>query len=99
MNQLLKYVQSSLSRNGDKKESFRGPRTLAELKDFVKDISATNSDMEEDDDISVVELDKDNFEDEIETGTAVVQFYADWCRHCKKLLYTWELLAERYKGS
>ena len=78
---------------------FKGARTLAELKEFVKDERiVTGQDMSEDEEISVVELDRDNFEEEIKTGFAFVHFYTDWCRHCKTLAVTWELLAEKYQG-
>ena len=78
---------------------FKGARTLAELKDFVKDEKAfTGLDASEDEDKAVVELDRDNFEAETKTGLVVVHFYTDWCRHCKSLARTWEILAEKYQG-
>lgn len=78
---------------------FKGARTLAELKDFVKDEKAfTGFDASDDEDKAVVELGRDNFEEEIRTGFTFVHFYTDWCRHCKSLEKTWELLAEKYQG-
>ena len=86
-------------RNGEKLDMFKGARTLAELKDFVKDEKAfTGLDSSDDEETAVVKLDRDNFEEETGTGFAFVHFYTDWCRHCKSLEKTWELLAEKYQG-
>ena len=46
----------------------------------------------------VAVLDRDNFEDRIEeAGLAFVMFHTDWCRHCKPLASTWEMLASQYR--
>lgn len=93
------YPSLHYFRNGEKLDMFKGARTLAELKDFVKDEKAcTGFDASDDEDKAVVELGRDNFEEEIRTGFAFVHFYTDWCRHCKSLEKTWELLAEKYQG-
>jgi thiol-disulfide isomerase/thioredoxin len=100
---VLDLIQELLTldcfRKGEKLDMFKGARTLAELKDFVKDEKAfTGFDASDDEDKAVVELGRDNFEEEIRTGFAFVHFYTDWCRHCKSLEKTWELLAEKYQG-
>ena len=78
---------------------FKGARTLAELKEYIKDERIISGlDTLDDEEISVVELDRDNFEGEIKIGFAFVHFYTDWCRHCKTLAATWELLAQKYQG-
>ena len=86
-------------RDGAKLDVYRGARTLAELKEFVKSEKAsTGIDTSEDEDEAVVELDKENFEEETKTGVVFVHFFTDWCSHCKSLAKTWELLAEKYQG-
>ena len=91
---ILSYV-----RNGAKLDIFKGARTLAELKEFVKNKKAfTGNDSSDDEDEAVVKLYRDNFEEETNSGVAFVHFYTDWCTHCKSLAKTWEKLAEKYQG-
>ena len=43
-------------------------------------------------------LDRDNFKDVVEeAGLVMIMFQADWCRHCKPLALTWEVLATQYR--
>eukprot|EP01062_Namystynia_karyoxenos_P071119 TRINITY_DN66533_c0_g1_i1.p1 TRINITY_DN66533_c0_g1~~TRINITY_DN66533_c0_g1_i1.p1 ORF type:complete len:503 (+),score=123.12 TRINITY_DN66533_c0_g1_i1:80-1510(+) len=47
----------------------------------------------------VLTLDSINFAASIGSGPALVQFYAPWCAHCKKLAPEWNAAAGELKGS
>eukprot|EP01088_Endostelium_zonatum_P020588 TRINITY_DN7663_c0_g1_i1.p1 TRINITY_DN7663_c0_g1~~TRINITY_DN7663_c0_g1_i1.p1 ORF type:complete len:108 (+),score=17.39 TRINITY_DN7663_c0_g1_i1:26-349(+) len=47
---------------------------------------------------SVIELDESNFESRTFKGTWLVEFYAPWCGHCKKLIPTYEEVATNLEG-
>jgi len=46
----------------------------------------------------VVVLTDGDFADKVKTGTWLIEFYAPWCGHCKRLVPVWDQLAKEAKG-
>ena len=46
----------------------------------------------------VVKLNENNFNETTSTGTVLIDFYADWCGPCKRMMSTLDSVADKLKG-
>jgi len=80
-------------------EDYSGGRELADLVDFVNRKAGTKARIKAPHSDTVV-LTDDNFESIVldSKKNVLVEFYAPWCGHCKKLAPDWEKLGQTFQG-
>ena len=103
------WPQLDIYKNGELVDTFRKSRELDLLKEYLKEYIDTEIPTHpplaqktqtriSNPDGKVLQLDAQNFSNEIKNGGAFVKFFAPWCGHCKKLAPTWTRLAEQMKN-
>ncbi|CRK94612.1 CLUMA_CG008112, isoform A [Clunio marinus] len=89
----LPYVMKD-GNSGELLKVYSGPQDFKSLKDFcVIHLDKEYRKIE----FTVPLLSADNFEESIKSGTCFVDFYAEWCIHCREIKSTLNLLHEHYQ--
>lgn len=80
-------------------EDYDGGRTAKDLVEFINDKAGLRKKIKEPVD-AVVTLTSSNFEQMVldPNKAALVEFFAPWCGHCKKLKPKYQKLAEIFEG-
>eukprot|EP01138_Halocafeteria_seosinensis_P006675 gb/GECG01006823.1/.p1 GENE.gb/GECG01006823.1/~~gb/GECG01006823.1/.p1 ORF type:complete len:367 (+),score=70.44 gb/GECG01006823.1/:1-1101(+) len=80
-------------------EDYDGGRTAKDIAEFINDKTGLKKKVKEPSD-AVVDLTSTNFEQNVldPSKAALVEFFAPWCGHCKKLKPIYQQLAEVFEG-
>ena len=80
-------------------ESYEGGRTAKDMAEFINDKTGLKRKVKEPTDAGV-DLTSTNFQDNVlnPNKAALVEFFAPWCGHCKKLKPIYQQLAEVFEG-
>ncbi|XP_076082915.1 thioredoxin domain-containing protein 5-like [Mytilus galloprovincialis] len=99
------YPTLIVYKNGEMKEEYSGGRDLPSLETFLDKFVFTGdmkeelpSEIVEEFNSPVLDLDTASFQPTISEGVTFVKFFAPWCGHCKSLAPTWEDLSKRFEG-
>ncbi|CAG2247299.1 ERP46 [Mytilus edulis] len=99
------YPTLIVYKNGEMKEEYSGGRDLPSLETFLDRFVFTGdmkeeipSEIVEEFNSPVLDLDTASFQPTISEGVTFVKFFAPWCGHCKSLAPTWEDLSKRFEG-
>eukprot|EP01113_Clastostelium_recurvatum_P029134 TRINITY_DN3516_c0_g1_i1.p1 TRINITY_DN3516_c0_g1~~TRINITY_DN3516_c0_g1_i1.p1 ORF type:complete len:373 (-),score=133.28 TRINITY_DN3516_c0_g1_i1:82-1167(-) len=87
-------------KNSNTPEDYNGGRTIEELTAFIEQKSGAKGKGPKKAASSVVILDDSNFDSIVldNTKDVLVEFYAPWCGHCKKLAPDYEVVARAFAG-
>lgn len=77
--------------------SYEGQREAKAIVDYALDLAKPKEEEPDDSDSKVVILTKDNFEETVlqSSDLFIVEFFAPWCGHCKKLAPIYKEAAEK----
>ncbi|EFA84124.1 SNF2-related domain-containing protein [Heterostelium album PN500] len=80
-------------------KDYNGMRSIEEIVTFVNNAAGTNVRVKKAPS-NVIDLTPENFDAEVlnKDKDVLVEFYAPWCGHCKKLAPDYEILANTYAG-
>lgn len=81
-------------------EEYQGGRSLDELTEYVTQRSGAKAKGKKSAPSSVVVLEASNFDKVVKDSSkdVLVEFYAPWCGHCKKLAPDYEVVASAFAG-